>query len=472
MRAIHRGLAVLAYCLVMTAPSYGADFYACNDAESAPGLKGSLCAYQQAPMAGVSGGETISLFIRKFPAPGPAKGSLWLIAGGPGESGASLYDRLPTVRRSFPDFDLLLPDHRGTGFSSRLCPREEAPDSPGGTGLVGAEWGSCFAWLANHPQQARQYSITNAAADLALLLKTYRGNQPTYLYGVSYGTQLILRTLQLGPAPVQGIILDSLVPRQSAAAWELSRRSHVLDDVGRKVLAQCDANADCHAMLGKPAAAALRDLLSKAALTPALVETLPGRDLKRFLGNLLDVPAARARIPALILSLAQGRHGELDAVLADLMKAQASLGNYPQMQPSIPLVALISAAENNLRPELTLEQVEREEAGLLFTSSLPSLMVKPAVPLYARDRYFDALPAALPPTLVLHGTLDPKTHYEGALDHAAALRRLGALSLVSVSDAPHFILWTAPGCFTRHVKAFVDGQRALDQTCPMLVSEP
>lgn len=472
MRTIHKGLAVLAYCLAMTAPAYGAEFHACSDADSTPGLKGSQCAYQPAPLAGAGGGETISLFIRKFPASGPAKGRLWLIAGGPGESGASLYDRLPTVRRSFPDFDLLVPDHRGTGFSSRLCPREEAPDSPGGTGLVGAEWGSCFEGLSSHPERARQYSITNAAADLALLLKTHRGNQPTYLYGVSYGTQLILRTLQLGPAPVRGIILDSLVPRQSAAAWDLSRRSHVLDDVGRKVLAKCDAAADCHAMLGEPAAGALRDLLSKAARTPALVEKLPGRDLKRFLGSLLDVPAARARIPALIASLAQGSHGELDAVLADVMTAQASLGNYPQMRPSIPLVALISAAENNLRPELTLEQLEREDAGLLFTSSLPSLLVKPAVPLYARDRYFDALPAALPPTLVLHGTLDPKTHHDGALDHVAALRRLGALSLVSVSDAPHFILWTAPGCFTRHVRAFLDGRPARDQTCPMLASEP
>jgi pimeloyl-ACP methyl ester carboxylesterase len=32
------------------------------------------------------------------------------------------------LRPSFPDFDLILPDHRGTGFSGRLCPQEVAVD--------------------------------------------------------------------------------------------------------------------------------------------------------------------------------------------------------------------------------------------------------------------------------------------------------------------------------------------------------
>ena len=89
------------------------------------------------------------MFLRKFPAPRPAasRGTVWLVAGGPGESGASLYPMLPTLRRAFPGFDLVIPDHRGTGYSTRLCPQEEAVDSPGGMALAGAEWATFF----NHP---------------------------------------------------------------------------------------------------------------------------------------------------------------------------------------------------------------------------------------------------------------------------------------------------------------------------------
>jgi len=63
-----------------------------------------------------------------------------LIAGGPGESGASFYGMVAELRTTFPGLDLIMPDHRGTGFSTRMCPDEEAPGSPEGGALAGAEW--------------------------------------------------------------------------------------------------------------------------------------------------------------------------------------------------------------------------------------------------------------------------------------------------------------------------------------------
>ena len=41
------------------------------------------------------------------------------------------------LRRSFPDFDLIIADYRGTGFSGRQCPQEQTVDSAGGTALFG-----------------------------------------------------------------------------------------------------------------------------------------------------------------------------------------------------------------------------------------------------------------------------------------------------------------------------------------------
>lgn len=430
---------------------YQSEFSLCSDAGSDARLKGSMCARVNMPLShGKPVTEqpdtTISLFVRKFPAAGIAKGQLWLIAGGPGESGASLYSFVERFRDSFPGFDLLVPDHRGTGFSSRLCPQEEAVDSPGGSTLVAQEWQSCFSYLQQHPGYARQFSLTNAAHDLRQLILQNQDGKPVYVYAVSYGTQLILRALQIAELPLDGLILDSLVPLQTAGKWDLSQRSFVLDDIGRKVLAG-------------PAETSYKNLLARLAGNPALTKDIPGREVRQFFGRLLDVPAARQHLPALIREMEQGTQaGELQKVLGILGEKYAEFGTYPQLHPSIPLVSIISQSENNLRPGLTHEAIQQENASLLFTSPLPGLLINTGLPAYEPDQYFGKVPASLPPSLVLQGTWDPKTHYEGAVEHIASLKKTGKLTLVTVNEAPHFILWTAPGCFAKASRAFLAGQ--------------
>jgi hypothetical protein len=80
-----------------------ASFTACKDSLSFQELNGSTCAVFHAPLRAPgpqTGGspETVDLFVRKFPAHGHAKGSLWLISGGPGESGSTFYPFLKTLR--------------------------------------------------------------------------------------------------------------------------------------------------------------------------------------------------------------------------------------------------------------------------------------------------------------------------------------------------------------------------------------
>ena len=440
-------------------------------------VPGSLCAVKDVYGAyderGLpAAGESLELFVRKIPAEGKATGTLWLVAGGPGESGATFYSLLPTLRRSFPGFDLLIPDHRGTGNSTRLCPAEEAEDSPGGRALAGAEWASCFASLNQAAQRARQFSITNAANDLQELIRDehYTDKRPVYLYGVSYGTQLILRSLQLRSLPVKGIILDSLTPPQGRSRQDLSYRSHMVDRVGLEVLEQCDEDRACHALLGEDAAVVQARVLDKVQADPALLAKIPGKNLKYFMGSLLDVPAARARIPYLLRDLDQGGETELATVRATLTQAAASLGSYPQSPLSIPLVSIISNSENNLQPSLrpnwTATDLDREEADLLFTSPLPRILLGGGLPTYARDSYFGALPAKVPPMLVLQGTLDPKTPYAGAQAQVQALTqsKAGKVALSTVHNAPHFILWTAPACFEQASTRFIAGKTAQDCT--------
>ena len=457
-------------------------FTPCSDT-AAPG---SLCSGLNVPGSydaqgrAVGEADAMHVFVRKFaadvPAGKPAKGTVWLVAGGPGESGASFYNLLPTLRRSFPGFEFLIPDHRGTGHSSRLCKVEESEKSPGGRALAGAEWASCFTGINLMPEYAAQFSITTAARDLKALIEGERSTghkqpkPPVYVYSVSYGTQLVLRTLQLGPLPVQGVIFDSLVPPQTDARWDLSQRSQVVNQVGMQVLAQCDADASCHAALGEPAETLYRRVLDKAQADPALLAKIPGKNLKTFLGGMLDVPAARARIAYLLRDLDQGGETELASVRATLTQAAASLGSYPQSPLSIPLVSIISNSENNLQPSLrpgwTAADIDRDEADLLFTSPLPRILLGGGLPTYARDSYFGALPAKVPPTLVLQGTMDPKTPYAGAQAQVQALTqsKAGKVALSTVHNAPHFILWTAPACFEQASARFIAGKTVQDCT--------
>jgi pimeloyl-ACP methyl ester carboxylesterase len=460
-------------CLSATVCAH--DFSPCEDAHSSPLLTGSQCATHAVPLEHGAKSETLSLFIRKFPAvtmpARPRQGEVWLLSGGPGESGATLYPFIARLRASFVGYDLIVPDHRGTGLSSRLCAKEEAADSPGGSSLVDTEWATCWQSLNANPARTRHFSLSQAARDLRSLLAA-RGSSPiTYLYAVSYGTQLVLRAFQMGPLPVRGVVLDSLVPPENDTQWDLSRRSIHVDDVGRQVLARCDADEACRKQLVESAALSLQrvlDRLDTGTLPASLLDEVPGRDLKMFMGQLLDWPAARVHIPTLIKELEDGSPASITPALAALQSAASQFAPLPQMVASVPLSALISGSENNLRPELTAGAVRQSYSRLLFTSPLPELLTQRGLPMYARDKFYGKpMPATsqLPPLLIFSGGLDPKTHLEGARKHVAALRHSATVSWVQAEGAPHFVLWTAPACFDTQLQRFLQGGLPSQLSC-------
>ena len=119
-------------------------FVPCGDASDYPALAGSQCLTAMAPLrpGAEAASEKIELFVREFPVADPAqrKGEVWLVAGGPGEPGASFYPLLDVFRRAFPHHDLVIPDHRGTGYSPKLCPAQEDSGSLAGIILKRSEF--------------------------------------------------------------------------------------------------------------------------------------------------------------------------------------------------------------------------------------------------------------------------------------------------------------------------------------------
>lgn len=458
---LRSALLVLVFTLASAVSSSATarEFQPCRDAGDFPALAGTWCAETVVPLQPAAtpvtnGAPTVSLFIRKFPALGVrrSRGQVWLIAGGPGESGASLYPALPAFRAAFAGYDLMVPDHRGTGFSSKLCPVEEAPDSADGIALAGTEWGGCIGAMHGDVARSQGFTISNAAHDLATLITRHRTRGKVHVYGVSYGTQLVVRMMQLAPPQLDGIILDGLVPPESAPQWDLSHRTAVVDAVGRQLLSPEQEQL-------------YRSLLEQPE--PGWQANVPGGDLRRLLGSLLNIPAARIRIPQIIDGLSKDDVGPLQAALADAASLSNALSLYPQSPPSLPLVMLISGSENNERRDLSQDVVAAEAKDALFTSALPGLLVDSPAPLYARDAAFGKLPTRLPRTLVVHGTLDPNTPYEGAVEHAKLLSAAGDVQISTVERGAHFLALFAPACFAGAVSAFV-GRSAVPDRC----SEP
>ncbi|MCG6119113.1 MAG: alpha/beta hydrolase, partial [Blastomonas sp.] len=416
-------------------------------------MAGTWCAESVVPLQPATAADkaaTVTLFVRKFPALGVrrSRGQVWLIAGGPGESGASLYPALPAFRAAFAGYDLMIPDHRGTGFSSKLCPAEESPDSADGIALAGAEWGGCIGAMHGDVARSQGFTISNAAHDLATLITRHRTRGRVYVYGVSYGTQLVVRMMQLAPPRLDGIILDGLVPPETAPQWDLSRRTEIVDAVGRSLLSPEQIQ---------------RYLSLLVQSEPAWLANVPGGDLRRLLGSLLNIPSARDRIPQIIDGLSRVDDAPLQAALADAASLSNALSLYPQSPPSLPLVMLISGSENNDRREISQDMVSAEARDALFTSTLPGLLVNSPAPLYQRDAAFGRLPQRLPRTLVVHGTLDPNTPYEGALEHARLLAPAGAVQVATVERGAHFLALLAPECFVGAVSAFVRRAAAPDR---------
>jgi len=442
------------------------DFERCKDAEQFPELAVSQCATVNIALEHDNKqGKNISLFVRKFPALMQRQGSIWLIAGGPGDSGATFYSLIETFRASFPNLDIFVPDHRGTGASTTICPQESI-DSMAGTALVGAEWGECFAHMYANVGYVQAFNVTNAAKDLKQLINTMSGTGKRYVYGVSYGTQLTLRLLQLDNIHLDGVLLDSLVPQQGDKGFDLSKRSQVVDMVGRDILSRCQKSIVCSTENSENLPQQLSELLSKVTSIQDFSESLPQANLSNVLGNMLDVPKARAQLPELIRSLTRGDSRVLSKALSQVTNHYQQLNRgYENFGSSIPLVQVISSSENNLRPELTKYNIKQEAENLLFTSSLPSHLASNNMPTYAKDKFYKQLPSKLPNIMIIHGTLDSKTHHKAAKDHANALTQGGNVKFIDIVDAPHFIALNAPSCFKKLAVSFITNEDKQGATC-------
>jgi pimeloyl-ACP methyl ester carboxylesterase len=158
---------------------------------------------------------SIALHVEVLPASGVPRGTLFLIAGGPGQGSARSYslgstDSAEFMQAMLPGYTLVAFDNRGTGDSGLInCPVLQAtPTASAEQGAILAR--DCAAIIG----PTRQFYATRDHAEDMDAVRAALGVQKIALLGVSYGTKLALAYALAHPANVERMILDSVVPTQ------------------------------------------------------------------------------------------------------------------------------------------------------------------------------------------------------------------------------------------------------------------
>ncbi|NHB75994.1 alpha/beta fold hydrolase [Rhodobacter calidifons] len=211
-------------------------------------------------------------------ASGESRGILFYFVGGPGGSGLASTDSYlaafdPSLAESM---DIVFVDQRGTGAVHGLaCPTAQArfdiapvsiDDPEGVLETAGRFVTDCTAEL--DADWLLPFVNTDQAIRDSEALRQALGGPKVWLYGESYGTQLVQAYATQFPQAVRGVILDGVVDLTLDAEGFYRRYTLAAEALLAETFALCDALPACAADIPGGAAAAYDDLARRAAEAP------------------------------------------------------------------------------------------------------------------------------------------------------------------------------------------------------------
>lgn len=172
-----------------------------------------------ADRTGVVPGNTKVRAIRLAASEGPRLGTLFVIAGGPGQPSNVILELVQSLFAGANRYDVVAIDQRGTGFSEPLdCPRLELGNFEvnGNDPSTDKPITSCTEALG----AARGgYDTVESVADMEAV-RADLGVSQISLFGISYGTKVALAYAGLHPGNVKGMIIDSVLPVDQPSAFD------------------------------------------------------------------------------------------------------------------------------------------------------------------------------------------------------------------------------------------------------------
>jgi pimeloyl-ACP methyl ester carboxylesterase len=436
------------------------------------------CATLQTPLDAKSpSGPSIDVSVKRYkPVGGKSLRAVWFLQGGPGASGYVFETLSEQIATKFPDIDFYMPDHRGTGRSTRLaCPAQEAPSSEGGIAITNEEWPSCLADVkARDGARLAAFNTTNAANDLGVMIERIKQpGQPVFVYGVSYGTYWAHRYLQLYPKQSAGVIFDSTAPQGAS----LARQDQDANEAAKDFFDVCGKDALCGAKLGADPWKKAEALFAKLKTGHCAEIATPGIPthvlFRRAFGQLLMDPVLRVYIPSTVYRADRCEPRDVAAL-------KVLVANLTQEQPASEMIKQwgwvvsqnIVLSELWETPSPTTAELEAIREGAVasrdvtlgLTANLGSW------PTYSPDDYARTWATTGTPVLFLQGGLDPATLLRKARLAKEHFTRPHQ-HWVEVPTATHTVIASSPtpekrSCGTRIMMNFIESPEGeLDTSC-------
>ncbi|WP_437313903.1 alpha/beta fold hydrolase [Sorangium sp. So ce385] len=420
-------------------------------------------------------GKTITFFVkRKLAATQPSRGQLWLLNGGPGNSGVDFEPLVPFLASVDPTLDLYIPDHRGTGRSSRLgCADGETPESEAGSNLTDAEVAACLPAIeAELGDDIKGYTITNAARDVGeTIARTRAPGGEVLILGRSYGTIWGHRYLQLYPDQPTAAALTGL-----AVNAHLSNLEFWLNDLGQRYMALCGANPSCAEKLGADPWATMTETLDAfdEGACPEVAALGYDRPLFQlaFARLLLLQWPHWSLMPALVYRLDRCSPADVAAFdhLKDILQARFPEPLPPSQRLSSPVLRYnITLSELWADPPPSAAEVDAflAEANIALGQMDDGVAIRESWPRYTPDAYAGQWATTSVPLLLLQGELD---FVPSAVPEAVESRFTGPnQTFVMLPRAPHTLespTSSGTSCDLEILLQFIaDPEAPLDTSC-------
>ena len=443
-------------------------------ATAACGSDGLVCSDVVVPLdrkGAVPG--TITLHVESIPAEGEERGVMMLVAGGPGQGSATVFDigdkeSALLFRALFPGYRIVAFDNRGTGKSGLIdCPALQAT-----TGFANQD--TLALGCATSIGPTRDFYSTRDHADDTEAVRQALGVDKIAIWGISYGTKLALAYALGYPTHVERLLLDSVLPTEYPDPYS----ANVLREIPLALADYCGISA-CRAATPNYAAE-VTAVANGLAARPATGSVLRANGTKRkvTVGG-LDVlsvlvesdlnPGLAALLPAAVHAASVGDRSAL-LRLHDLLTSSSA-------STAVQLSAGLNAATNCVdgdfpwdkaapvaeRPAKLKAAVAAMPAGTLggfgpwaidlgaasFCLKWPS----PAAPIPALGT--GPLPDV--PVLAVNGGYDMRTPASSA---RAVIESFPQGKLLVVPSVGHSTITADPSiCALRAVRAWIDGNR-------------
>ncbi|MBI4508831.1 MAG: alpha/beta fold hydrolase [Deltaproteobacteria bacterium] len=419
-------------------------------------------------------GRKISVFVKRLRAAGTHRGALWLVNGGLVASGATL--ELPArdlFARKAPDLDIYIPDHRGTGRSSRLqCPQQPpmgAPlddaDVPACVESLKAEWGDDLA----------HFNTTDAARDLGWLIESERKpGEVAFAYGISYGTAVLHRYLQIFPTQPTGVVLEALC---MPGHCQMDKLDQWINQMAERFFAECAKDTFCSSKLGPAPWGKLTDTLAsldRGHCPAAVAAGLSRKTVRTTLGNMLGYSGwnVRPAVAAILYRLARCSDGDLP-VLRHFARAVLTPPDPPPLPEQLEAVLTgynVTFSQFWASPPPSIESLQAiyDKTSAATGAALAFAPARDSWPIPPQDEYMGKWASTQVPMLMLHGTLDflPLEGAEAARQHFSGFNQTVAI----VPRAPHATVFAptreGKGCSGALIGAFLKSPKeALDLSC-------